>query len=222
MTKKEAGWGLVYLLLQLLVLPSVLVQANQLLARPLSSTELNLVFFLVNFLAILAIFHRFLWISLRLGLQRPFPCLKTAFVGFAVYQLSSMLLSMVILKIDPRFANVNDASIALLAQEHFSLMALATVFLVPVVEETLFRGLIFHWLYNRSRTLAFIFSTVLFCTIHVVGYIGEFPLMTLLLCFAQYIPAGLCLGWAYAKSGTIWVPIIIHITVNQIAIFAVR
>ena len=46
--------------------------------------------------------------------------------------------------------------------------------------------------------------------------------ITLLLCFCQYIPAGICLGWAYAKSGTIWCPVLIHMTVNQIGMLFMR
>ena len=84
------------------------------------------------------------------------------------------------------------------------------------------RGLVFGALHPRSRMLAYIVSTLFFSFIHVMGYIGSFSASVLLLCFLQYIPAGVMLAWAYEYSGSILAPILIHTAVNAIAIFSVR
>ena len=44
----------------------------------------------------------------------------------------------------------------------------------------------------------------------------------LLLCFLQYIPAGIALGWAYVRSGSILTPILIHTLVNAIGVAILR
>ena len=36
--------------------------------------------------------------------------------------------------------------------------------------------------------------------------------------FLQYLPAGLCLAWAYTKADTIFAPILIHAAVNAVSI----
>ena len=58
--------------------------------------------------------------------------------------------------------------------------------------------------------------------IHVMGYIGQFDWLTLVLCFLQYIPAGLWLAWAYEKSDSIFAPMLIHTAINAIGIYAMR
>ena len=56
----------------------------------------------------------------------------------------------------------------------------------------------------------------------VLGYIGSESVTTLVLCFVQYLPAGLCLAWTYTKADNIFAPIVVHALVNAIAIGAVR
>jgi len=38
----------------------------------------------------------------------------------------------------------------------------------------------------------------------------------------QYLPAGIAFAWAYEKSDTILTPILMHISINQIGIAALR
>lgn len=222
LTKKEFRWGLLYLCLQLLVLPVLLATVNSFLGEPLSESVLNILFFFINFLCILLIFHRFLWSSFKILLKRPWFCLRIAFVCFVLYFFSNFLISWLVLFIDPDFVNINDSSIVMMADEHYSLIALCTVLLVPITEETLFRGVVFHSLYRKNRFLGYFLSTAIFASIHVLGYITSAGPLTLLLCFIQYIPAGIFLAWSYTKSDTIWVPILIHMAVNEIAFSVMR
>ena len=61
-----------------------------------------------------------------------------------------------------------------------------------------------------------------FAAIHVLAYIGTESVTTLVLCFLQYLPAGLCLAWTYTKADNIFAPIVVHALVNAIAIGALR
>ena len=45
---------------------------------------------------------------------------------------------------------------------------------------------------------------------------------TLVLCFIQYLPAGLCLAWTYTKADNIIAPVLVHGIINAIAIGLVR
>lgn len=222
MTQKEVRWGWAYLFIYMFVLPYVLSYGNLLLPRPLSEANINFLYFLINFLSIAVIGHRFLQKSLLHALNAPFRCLRAAFVGFVLYYLANILLGNLIHWLRPDFSNVNDSSIAAMTRENSMLISIGTVLLAPPVEEFLYRGLIFGRLYDRSRLAAYCVSTALFAAIHVVGYIGSFDAGLLALCFVQYLPAGLCLGWAYAKADTIWAPILMHITINQIGMQAMR
>lgn len=218
--ERIGGW--IYLVIDLFVLPVVLTMANMLLPKPLDDASLNFIFFSINFLCILLIFHRFLGDSFRIAKASPFRCLRSAVVGYVLYYIGNLAMGILMVSLYPNFSNVNDSSIQLMSQDNYILISIGTVFLVPLVEEVLYRGLIFGGLYNRNRIAAYAVSSLVFCAIHVVGYIGFYDPLLLLLCFLQYIPAGLCLGYAYASADTIWAPILLHMAINQMGISAMR
>ena len=222
MTRLEFCFGWFYLALQLLVLPSLLTMVNGLLPKPLPTALVNFLFFTLNFICTAAIFHRFLAKSLGKALQAPAHVLKAALLGVVLNYAGSFVVSFLILLHNPEFTNVNTQAISEMAQEYRLLMSLGTILLVPVAEESLFRGLVFRPLYNRKPWMGYLASSLLFASIHVVGYIGRFDALTLLLCFVQYFPPSLCLGWAYAKTDTICAPILMHVIINAIGIFAMR
>ena len=222
MTQQERTLGWVYFFIELFLLPGLLSWINGLLPHPFHTATLNFIFFSVNFACILMIFHSFLGRSLSAAGKQFWDFLQSSVLGFVAYWVLSMVLAQLIQLLLPGFANVNDQSIAALAGTHYVLMFIGTVILVPTVEETLFRGLIFRGLHGRGRFLAYSVSITAFCLVHVTGYIGSVDLLTLCACILQYIPAGLCLAWAYEKSGSIFAPILIHTAINTIGIYALR
>ena len=122
----------------------------------------------------------------------------------------------------PGFSNVNDTAISAMAQTNYTLMLIGVGFLVPLSEEMLYRGLIFRNLWQDSKVAAYLLSMAAFAAIHVLGYIGSEDITTLLICFLQYLPAGLCLAWTYTKADNIFAPIVVHALVNALAIGALR
>lgn len=221
-TNRQLLWGAVYMVLSLLVLPNLLTLAVGYFSIPLSAGMINFLFFVLNFVVTAGIFHNFLIASIR-GLHHKLASiLGTALLALIVYWAANLALNLLILTIEPEFINVNDNTIAIMASEDYVLIAFGTILLVPIAEELLFRGVLFAGLYNRNRIAAFAASTLVFCAIHVMGYVGLYSPRVLLLCFLQYIPAGLCLGWAYAKTNSIFAPVLMHTVINAIGILAMR
>lgn len=214
--------GYTYLLFYQFFLPSLIGIIAGLMGYSISLSVLNIVFFLVNFLCVVAIFHRFLWQSLKKAWENRWRCLRFAALGLVLYFAAMFLVGQIIPRIDPDFSNVNDNAIAGLAREHTAFIAFCTIFLVPVVEETLFRGLIFQQLSQKNRLLAYCVTCLLFAGIHIIGYIGTESWLTLLLCFVQYLPAGIVLAWVYEQADSVIAPILMHIAINQIGIAALR
>ncbi len=215
-----AGWF--YWGFQILILPVALTVLLEALGLSVSDAQLNFIFFCVNFVATTLLLGRLCICSLKQGFIRPGYTLQSAALGFAGIQGSNLLFSWIVMLLKPDFANLNDGNIGAMVNDHYGLMFVGTVLLVPVVEELLYRGVIFGCLYNRSKVAAYIVSTVLFSVVHLLGYLTELDPVTLLLSFLQYLPAGMCLAWAYARSGSIFAPILIHMTINQLAIFTMR
>ena len=61
-----------------------------------------------------------------------------------------------------------------------------------------------------------------FACIHIVGYIGTYSPLELVMAVLQYLPAGLSLAWAYTKADSIFAPILIHACINLIAVGGLR
>ncbi len=207
-----SGW--VYLVFQLLFLGPVLSWLNSQLSKPLSAAELNFTFFGVNFLAVLLIFHDFLGRGLKQVFAHPAYFCQAVILGYVAYWACGKCVDALLPYIAPGYQNLNDTSIAQLSRGNTFLMAIGTVILVPPVEECFYRGLIFRPLFSKNRWAAYIVSMLAFAAIHVTGYLGSYSPRDLIISFLQYLPAGLCLAWAYAKSDTIFAPILIHAIIN--------
>lgn len=220
--QRETILGWIYMIFEVLALPVLLSLANRQLGYPLGSAWLNFIYFCINFLAVLMIFHSFLGKSLSHLGGNFLRTLRAAFLGFCVYYVSTLAMNALMNFLFPWFSNVNDDSIASMLALDYLPMLIGTVFLVPITEEVLYRGLLFQPFYNTNRVLGYVASTALFALAHVAGYIGSSDILTLCLCFIQYIPAGLCLAWAYAEADNIFAPILIHTVVNAMAVYSVR
>ena len=219
---QETAWGLCYLVFQMLFLPSVLFWINGQLPKALSDSELNFLFYLVNFIAVLLIFHNFLERSLHQLFQHPIDALQAAVLGFVAYYVCFHAMEWLIGLLRPGYTNYNDDSIAALSRGNFFLMSIGTVVLVPITEESLYRGLIFRNLYSKSPWAGYCISIAAFSCLHILGYIGIYAPADLLIAFLQYLPAGLWLAWSYIKGDTIFVPIVIHAAVNFVTINGFR
>lgn len=221
-TRRQTLLGWTYWLISLFVLPSAFETINNQLATPLSESVLNLIFFSVNFLAVVCIFHGFLWESLKAAAEKMWKCLGIAALGIAVHYAALWLITQCNMAIKPGFSNVNDNSILNMLDERTPLLAFATVFFVPVAEETLYRGLLFQTMQRQNRLMAYIMSVALFSSIHVMGYVGVYDPLTLTLCFVQYLPVGVILALAYEQTDTVITPILIHTFINLIGLFITR
>lgn len=222
MNQGEIIWGWGYLIFELVLFPSLLQTVNGLLSHPLGAAELNFLFFLINFLAVILIFHRFLGKSFANIRLHPAYFCQGVILGLCAYFACSWAVNTAIRYFVPGFTNVNDNSIAALAGADYFLTALGTVVLVPLAEECFYRGLLFRTLWSRSKVLAYGVSMAAFALVHVLGYVGTATPVRLLLCFLQYLPAGLCLGWTYTKTNTIYAPVLAHMVINAMAVGLMR
>ena len=222
LTNQETIGGFCYMVFQFLFLGEVLAWINVRLQNPLNLAELNFTFYLVNFIAILLIFHDFLGRALKQATRHPALLCQAVILGLAAYYASCRVMDWGISQLAPGYSNYNDQAISNMVNGNYFLMAVGTVVLVPPVEECLFRGLIFRNLYGKSRWAAYIVSIAAFAIIHILGYIGRYEPLELVMAFLQYLPAGLCLAWAYTKADTIFAPILIHAIINAVSIGLVK
>jgi membrane protease YdiL (CAAX protease family) len=154
--------------------------------------------------------------------QHPILTLEAVILGFVFYYLCNYATTWIMEQFFPSYSNYNDEAIAAMSSSNYFLMFIGTVILVPPAEECFYRGLIFRNLYGKSKWAAYIVSILAFAIIHIIGYIGRYSALELLLAVMQYLPAGLCLAWAYTRADTIFAPILIHAAINFVGINALR
>ena len=107
----ESVFGLIYFLLQLLVIPGIIVVVNMLLPNPVPEAKVNVLMFAVNFVAVLLIFRKFLVDNFRAFTLNPWKILRCAGIGFLIYMAGNILFTYLTTIIDPTFININDATI---------------------------------------------------------------------------------------------------------------
>jgi len=222
MSRAEKLLGWLYMAFSLLALPSVLIWVNGQLADPVPESTLNFLYYATNFLCVAGIFHRFLRASLVAAWRDFWNFIQAVILGYVAYLAATAAMDYLMSLLMPSFSNINDAAIGALARANYILMLIGVVFLVPLTEEMLYRGLIFRELSQHSRFAAYLVSMAAFAAIHVLGYIGSTDAAQLVLCFLQYLPAGLCLAWTYTKADNIFAPALVHAIVNAVAIGALR
>ena len=214
------GW--IYFAFQLVGLGVVAVLINMLLGNPLSQTDLNVALFVINFIAIVLIFHKYLLANLKCFFSRFGKNMALTALGFGIYVSLNQATSVIIAIIDPSYANANDSTINQMLDENFWMMAMATVLLVPLTEEVLYRGLLFGSLYQRNKILGIILSMALFSMIHVLPYIGTHDPLHLFLSFFIYLPAGFAFAWVYVSTDSIFASTFLHMLINGISILIMR
>ena len=222
LSSAETLSGIVYLALQLFVLPTALFWCNRQLDAPMSEAEINFIFYFINFMVMLVMFRYFLGNSLQQATRHPMQLLEAVILGLVFYYACTWCVTHVISLLAPNFSNYNDEAISAMSRGNSFLMLIGTVVLVPPFEECMYRGLIFRNLYSKNKWAAYIISILLFAIIHILGYLGKYSPLELLMACLQYLPAGLCLAWSYARADTIFAPILVHAAINFITIRGLR
>lgn len=223
-SEKLAGWSYLpfYLVGLSLILGFLFTRLGYDVTLESNLVRLNVVYGGINFLAVAILLRRFLIDSLIPAGRQPLRVLGYAALGFVLYYLDTSLVSTLLLLVDPGLQNANNESLMGMAGENLQAIVVFTVLLAPLPEEVLFRGLIFGSLYRRSRVLAYMVSVLAFSALHVVGYIGQYPITSLLLSLLQYVPASIVLAWIYERTDTLWTSILAHTLVNAISITALQ
>lgn len=92
----------------------------------------------------------------------------------------------------------------------FAASLLVMAVLAPLVEEAVFRGLLYGWIAGRWGTVAaWLASSVLFAAAHVE------PAHAILV-----LPLGLWFGWLRRRTDSLWPSLVAHVANNGLAVLA--
>ena len=220
MTPTQTALGWCYLPVHIALLP-VLLRLYAMTARgALSAAGINLICYGAGLVFSLTVMFRFLRAGFDTMLDQPGRCVLAGALALCADYAMSMLCALLLLALLNPAANPNGAAAATLAEQNFGAIRALALFIVPIVEETLFRGVVFGSLRTRSRALAYLVSALLFSLYHIWQYALAYADAGVLLYAVQYVPVSLALCWCYDRTESIWPPIFVHMLVNAVSFAA--
>ena len=209
----------VFFALYLLVFPYLNAWAQRLLMGEGEApvAEANVVYYVLLFALALLVF----WTFLRHGFSLLVDWLPENAFAFVTGLAGAGLLHFLVTLIPYPVQNPSEMQYL----QEFAISPVATavllVVLIPLIEETLFRGLVFGSLRQYSRPLAYVVSVLVYALACVWRYALEIGDPAYLLLFIQYLPMSLALAWCYDNGGSIWSAVALHMTINGFMLFSI-
>lgn len=216
LTQAEMGRGWVFFALYVLLFPWVMGWVQRSFHGELPVAEANVVYYLLSATLVFLVFWTFLKHGVHLLLDWLPENLFAFGTGLAGWAVLSFLVGLIPLPVK----NPNLLSYP----EQYALAPLATVVilvvLMPVVEEPLFRGLLFGTSRRYSRILGYVLSTLVYALYCVWQFVYTYDTIDFryLLLIVEYLPMSLALTWCYDNGGSIWSPIALHVVINAVTL----
>ena len=185
-----------------------------------SEATLTLIYYLIGFLFILVCMSGFLKSSFSDFIDHFASSMQSALLGYIFYIIMLYALTYLLTLINAQPpANPNNEAVTAQISRHWETMLVSTVLLAPIVEEALFRGILFGLIRKKNRTAAYIISFLVFSTYHLWTYALKGFDIRYIFYMLQYLPGSIALARCYEKSGTIWSPVILHMMINAVVVF---
>ena len=214
--QKRLGW--IYVALHAVVLPWLLRLYAEFSPNAVNAAEFNLLYYGIGVLFVLCVMLRFLRRGYDVLLDKFRLCLLSVLLALIIDYAMSGAAALILLLAAPDIAeNPNAANIMTLAAGNFGLIKGLTIFIAPIVEEVLFRGVVFGSIREKSRGWAYVVSAVLFAGYNVLSFAVGSGDLSQLLYIIEYIPVAVALAAAYEHSGSIWTPIFMHMGINAVS-----
>ena len=216
LSKTQRIAGFIYLPFHVFVLPVLLAVAVHMIPEDISGIAINTAYFGLGILFCLTVMMKYMRRAFDILLDNLAENIFSILWGYLLYMVLNILAALaLILVMGGDIENPNNAEIMnLIDGSNLRIVMGIAVFLAPVVEEILFRGVLFGSIRRKSRVLAYAVSIILFAFFHVWQYALAFNDPLLLLYALQYVPIGYALAWCYERTSSIWIPIFLHMLIN--------
>ncbi len=225
MSRNELLCGIVFLPIFMVPLRTLVLLAATQIDPNITAEQYSLIFFLVSFVIVFLFCRNYLKNSFSDFLDGKFFSFSSIVSGYIGYYIIAYVVSMLSISMNAG-SNPNDSAVFEQIKINQSTVIAISVLLGPIVEETLFRGVVFGSIRRKNRFMAYLISFLLFAIYHlweyfVQGFESGAVDWAMLIHLIDYLPASLALAWSYEKSGSVWSPIILHALINILSITAI-
>lgn len=218
LTKGETILGWIYLPIHVIVLPLLLGLLPLLWADcPLTESGINILYYAVGLIFMALFFRKYLRREFDRLCDHLIGCMASFSMAFLLWYILMMALQLVLMALGLEIEdNPNNTAINEIAQTDLGPTMVMGIFLAPIVEEILFRGVVFQSIRKKHRVLAYVVSIGLFALYHIWQYALVEGDPWVLLYAVQYVPITLAITWAYERSGSLWTAIFFHMFNNTL------
>lgn len=216
-TKPEVIFGMIYLLFHMFAMPLLIPVLQQHVFPELDEITANAVYYGIGIVVSFTVFYRMLRREFDHFMDRPFHCLRGFFTAYFLWYAFSFLLVSLTQLFGQNPTPPNDQAVDLLAKQNFNLTLVIAVIVAPIVEEILFRGVLFQSILQKSRLMAYLISLLMFGLYHVWQFALAYHDISYLLYIVHYLPISFALTWCYEYSGSLWTVIFFHASNNYLA-----
>ena len=217
MSKTELLPGVIFIPVHIIVLEFLIPMIMKAAAPQLNHYWSSFAYFAVSCLFILAAMHSYLIKSVSDLIDCRMNALTAIVLGYFGYYVLRYVMSLIFWLVG---LNNFPAFSSILSQVRLNngYMPIVAIFLAPIAEEVLFRGVVFGGLRSKGRLIAYGVSFVVFAFYCVWSSFFSGFSWSLLIDFLYYLPASIALCWCYEKGGSIWASILLHILINILSI----
>lgn len=222
MTVSQRALGGIYFPMHFFILPLFIGMLSHYIDTPISGMTANIIYYAPGMLFCFTVMNSYMRRAFDVLLDGWVTVLMSILTSFVVYFILSYAVSAIMIYLlQDGILNPNNQSAADLIVEEGAgkYMALA-VFIAPIVEEVLFRGVLFGSIRRRWRVAAYIISIAAFAFYHIWQYLLIDLNPIVFVYMLQYIPAGYVLARCYEQTSCIWTPIFFHMLVNFFSVSA--
>ncbi|MBE6968843.1 MAG: CPBP family intramembrane metalloprotease [Ruminococcaceae bacterium] len=212
LTRREALAGAVYITIHFALLPLLFDVLSRQYAW-FTVGRVNLIYYALAVVFLGAFMMKWLYRQYEHFVSNGILCIGSIAGGYLLYYILSGLLILLLSWFEIELGEVpNDSAIMELQGFDARVVKAVSLFLAPVLEETLMRGVVFGTLRRSNRQAAYVVSVMLFSYCHVWPYAPEGAAFWLAL--VQYVPVSLALCRSYERCGSIWAPVTLHMFIN--------
>lgn len=180
----------------------------------------NLLIYAVSALVLTLVLRRFFRRDFDALCDRPLSLIFLVLGAYFFSRFCENLIGLLLSAFSLTGTSDNNEAVIEMAKTSIGPTAAMSVFLAPIVEESIFRGAIFGSLRRRSRFWAYAVSIFSFCLYHVWQHVFLDPQQ--LLYMLLYVPASFFLAWVYERTDSIWSSIFLHMLTNGVAMLVVN